>query len=98
MLVTGKVNLKTKIPNPDYEPPETATTGSETERASNNPFLQGPAAPAAGAAEDPDNPQYFYPEKYEFTVQFCWKQIKLRERIKAKQAAKIAAELEAEGL
>ena len=87
VIVKGYMDYTFKIQNPDYEPPETVPGIAQQPGASPapaNPFAPSPQTPAA-EQEDPDNPKEFNPERYKFTVQFCWKQFKLRERIKAKQ-------------
>ncbi len=82
ILVSGGNNLNVRIANPDYKP---NTRGENRGGPGSERNRQNPRNANANANADPDNPAYFTPNKYEFTIQFVWKQIKLSERIKAAQ-------------
>ena len=85
VIVKGYMDYNFKVQNPDYEPPEPGENEPANPAAQVNPFGPSPQTGTQTPNVDPDNPKEFNPERYKFTVQFCWKQFKLRERIKAKQ-------------
>jgi type IV pilus assembly protein PilM len=77
LLLSDGTSTKEKIPNPNYTPPKPVDEST------------APAAkkPAAEKAEDKKKPAptpqvaFFEESKYSFTVQFCWQQKLLTQRI-----------------
>jgi type IV pilus assembly protein PilM len=97
IVVTDSRFYKVDIPNPNYTPPA-ASAG--TFGGSSPMGFGGPAARSTAATpveEDPNNPQFYSVQRYDFTVQFCWIEtpmnVRLENRLKAQEeAAKMAAE------
>jgi type IV pilus assembly protein PilM len=91
--------------NPNYTPPANTGIGAPGAGGLGGAGLGGGygATPAAGASGipgtepiDPNNPPYFRTSRYDFAIQFVWKEmpikLRLEERKKAQDAAKAKAE------
>ena len=80
-----RVDREMKVQNVDYDPPSGATSTGRSDGPP-TPFNRGPFAQPATAAEpeDPNNPKEFVPieGRFVFKVQFVWKQIPLKVRLK----------------
>ncbi len=83
IMFDQKRDLSVKIPNTEYEPP--VQEANSTDRGGG--FGSGSSQPAEPEAADPDNPKSFTPPRgrFVFKVQFAWKQIPLKVRLKERQ-------------
>lgn len=84
-----------QIANPNY----VATGGGGGgEGVFGGPMESGGAKPAGQAAEkaDPDNPEFFSVQRYDFIVQFCWQEKPLNVRIEEKRQKELEAQKAAE--
>jgi len=98
--LTGNINQDYQIPNPDYDPANDATAmarpgvfqeGGPFQRATRRGGQDRRARQQGSSADDGPKPKINAPA-YEFTVQFCWKQITAQERLdQRKQEAEAAA-------
>ncbi len=101
IVVSDSRLYKVDIPNPNYTPPAVAPGsfgGSPTGPMGFGGASSGATATAAAPVEeDPNNPQFYSVQRYDFVVQFCWIEtpmnVRLENRLKAEEeAAKKAAE------
>ena len=91
VLVEHQPDRNFKIKNQDYQPPRSEQTQPSAEAS----IFQRPTnAQPEEAEEDPNNPQFFSVERYTFKVAFAWKQVPLKQRLKARKLKEQAAQAE----
>lgn len=95
ILATEQWERNHKIPNPNYEPPRNADFSGL--RGEHGPGPGVPMGPAEAPKPEKIEPEFYTVTKYNFSVQFVWKEQRLGERLKAKEDAKKAAEAAAQG-
>ncbi len=90
VLVSHQADKNFKLRNQDYQPPKSETPPGQATPL--GPF-GGPQSggPPPAAKEDPNNPQYFVVERDTFIVEFAWKQIPLKQRLKSRKLIQQAA-------
>jgi len=90
-LLSGNYTRSKRVMNPNYKPPD------DGRNMGGLGYGEGPGAMGIGslgisatepAEEDPNNKRYYTPARYEFVLQFCWKQLTLTERIDAREKDK----------
>ena len=94
--ITGVLNMDYLVPNPKFDPAtdDSSMTGRRPGGEGGRSAVrvrQRPVRGAAAASTEPKEPETLSLPAYEFTVQFCWKQISAKERLEARRCAAEAA-------
>jgi type IV pilus assembly protein PilM len=92
--IAGNMNRAFEIPNPKYEGTVSSAPGQRSPgRNDRRSQRRRGRQPDAGTTESKESPTINVPA-YEFTIQFCWKQISAKERLENRRRAAEAAATE----
>lgn len=111
LAIDGGEPKKVRVPNPDAQPSATSVAGGGDMYGGGEGDMYGgegapgdfgsgmpsvPVTPVAGDEAEEPLPAFFEVKETTFTIQFCWKEITLTERLAAQEeAAKLKAEADA---
>ena len=85
--VAGSINQNFEIPNPKYDPVANAGSPRGTEQQPERSNRRRRRQPRKEESSDPAEKPTINAPAYEFTIQFCWKQISAKERLENRRKA-----------